>query len=266
MNLYNPRTNITSIILVGAGGTGSQIARHVARMLYDRKQRNQTVPHFTIIDMDIVEHSNCGRQLFVEANIGQNKATTLARRFNLALGLTIEAIPEPYDAAVHVNHTYGTLLIGAVDNHLARRELAHTPGAIWLDCGNSHSSAQVILGSVSSNGSISNQYRPNSDGDFNYLPNAAMVYPDLLQPEPPTDTSGLSCDQLAELGTQKLLVNDLAALCASSYIYKLLHREPLQTWISFASLDGPTIRSIPVSAETIAEYAHLKNNVTEIAA
>ena len=44
------------------------------------------------------------------------------RRFNMALGLNIIAINQPVNAECHVER-WGGLIVGAVDNHLARREL-----------------------------------------------------------------------------------------------------------------------------------------------
>ena len=58
------------------------------------------------------------------------------------MGLNIVAYAEPFDAEKHAGR-YGSLVIGCVDNHLARIELNKTRG-IWLDAGNSRVSGQIV--------------------------------------------------------------------------------------------------------------------------
>src|SRR5215470_4371062 len=134
MNIFNPNLHIKTVAVVGLGGTGAQVARHVARIVYDMRRFRLHTPKIVFIDPDTVEAKNVGRQLFAEAEIGQNKAVALMRRFNCALGLEIVAIPEAVSAEKHFQ-AYSNLVIGAVDNYLARRELAQIQG-VWLDCGN----------------------------------------------------------------------------------------------------------------------------------
>src|SRR5512145_1670302 len=129
MNTFDPHIHIKEVVLVGLGGTGAQIARSVARLAYDMGRARLFVPAIRFIDPDTVGESNIGRQLFSYGDLGQNKARVLAARFNAALGLSISAVDQPFDAQRHVNCVRSTLLIGAVDNELARRELACAEGA-----------------------------------------------------------------------------------------------------------------------------------------
>ena len=122
LNVFDPNTHIQTITVVGLGGTGAQIARSVARMVYDMKGTRLHTPQIVLIDPDKVEHKNVGRQLYTEADVGQSKAHVLMRRFNMALGLDIIAIDQPVNAERHFER-WGNLIVGAVDNHLARREL-----------------------------------------------------------------------------------------------------------------------------------------------
>ena len=146
MNIFDPNIHLKTVTLVGLGGTGAQIARQVARIVYDMRRSRLHTPQIVLIDPDTVETKNVGRQLFTEGEIGQNKAIALMRRFNCALGLDIVAIPEPVNAEMHFER-YGNLVIGAVDNHLARCELAKVEG-VWLDCGNHRTSGQIVLGNT----------------------------------------------------------------------------------------------------------------------
>ena len=84
--MYDPPYHFSRIVLVGVGGTGSQLARCLARLLYHRQQKRQHLPEVVFVDPDVVESHNVGRQMFTPADLGQPKAAVLARRFNMALG------------------------------------------------------------------------------------------------------------------------------------------------------------------------------------
>lgn len=71
-----------SVIVIGAGGTGSQVITSLARM--DRALQALGHPglYVTVYDPDAVSESNIGRQLFSEPEIGLNKAVALVTRIN----------------------------------------------------------------------------------------------------------------------------------------------------------------------------------------
>ncbi|MEO8391612.1 MAG: ThiF family adenylyltransferase [Chloroflexota bacterium] len=259
MNTFEPHTGISNIVLVGAGGTGAQLARNIARILYDMQTRSLHVPTFTIIDPDTVSSSNIGRSLFTKNEIGENKASLLARRFNLALGLDISAIPQRFDQKRHLHHPYNTLLIGAVDNAAARREMSAAQ-CLSIDAGNSKTTGQIACGNLHSPAQLDQYLKAPKEACYRSLPSPYLVFPDLLIDEAqPEQTTPLSCAQLVELNTQHLFINDLVACAATSSIAHLLHRAPLQHWITFVSIDGPTVRSIEITPESIQHYAHIKN-------
>jgi PRTRC genetic system ThiF family protein len=253
MNIFDPNLHIETVTVVGLGGTGAQVARHVARIVYDMRRSRLHTPHIVFIDRDTVEAKNVGRQLFTEAEIGQNKAVALMRRFNCALGLEIVAIPEAINAEKHFQ-AYSNLVIGAVDNHLARRELAQIQG-VWLDCGNHRASGQVVLGNTSDR-ELALRYANGSDGKYAYVPNAALLFPVLLEPEPTPDAGmdARSCADLVLQGDQHLLVNDWMACAAASYLYALLRRQPVTTFATFVSLDGLSVRSLPLCRDELLPY------------
>ncbi|MHB8629799.1 MAG: ThiF family adenylyltransferase, partial [Aggregatilineales bacterium] len=121
MNIARPfdfHQQISQVVLVGTGGTGSQVARSLCRIVYDLRRRGHHTPTLKFVDPDLVDAKNVGRQMFTEADVGKPKAAVLAARFNLAMGLSITAYTEPFDAEKHTAH-YGTLVVGCVDNHVA---------------------------------------------------------------------------------------------------------------------------------------------------
>lgn len=222
MNVFDPFMHLQTVTVVGLGGTGSQVARSLARMLYDMRRARLHTPTVVFIDPDMVEEKNVGRQMFAAGDVGQNKSRVLARRFNQALGLQIAAIDQPVDVRRHFER-HGSLVIGCVDNHDARRELAKVDG-IWLDAGNHFDSGQVCIGNSTDRESLM-RHIDGEQGKYRYLPSPALLFPQLLQPEPqPTLQPNLSCADLVARGDQHLLINDLVACVVAGYVYKLLHR------------------------------------------
>jgi len=256
MNVFDPMIRISQITLVGCGGTGSQLTRLIARMVYDMNRRRLHMPQIRLIDPDRVEPKNCGRQLFTyaEAEIGLYKAEALGCRYNRSLGLDIEWITEPVSAEKHFDRYNSNLVIGAVDNHEARRELSRING-VWLDCGNHHDSGQICIGTTADR-DLMLRCLDDENGKYRQLPNAALLFPQLLEPEPAPIPSSepISCADLVTMGDQHLLVNDLVACVAGKYLYKLLHWQPIHTFLSYVSVDGITVRSIPIEKAELLVY------------
>jgi hypothetical protein len=146
-------------------------------------------------------------------------------------------------------------VIGAVDNHLARRELSRVNHAVWLDTGNHYDAGQVCIGNTA-DPVILARHLDGKNGKFPYLPNAALVFPQLLEPEPPKPqpVQPLSCAELVEEGSQHLLINDWVAVVAAQYLYKLLHRAPISSFLSYLSSDGIGVRSVPIIKEELSAY------------
>ncbi|MBN8595833.1 MAG: PRTRC system ThiF family protein [Anaerolineae bacterium] len=247
---FDPHLNLRTITLVGCGGTGAQVARSLARMVYDLRETRRQAPQIVLIDPDVVETHNVGRQLFTEADVGQPKAQVLMRRFNLALGLNMIAICEPVDAERQFER-WGNLIVGCVDNHLARQTLSQVSDAVWIDAGNHASAGQVVIGNSGDRDRVLRQLKGRDD-QLSYLPHAGLLFPALLEPEVESAPQpGLSCGQLVAARSQDLLVNDWMAVVTAQYIYQMLHRQPIQSFISFISSDALSVRSIPITPEEI---------------
>lgn len=259
MHFDHPK-EIKRIIVVGLGGTGSQWARSIARILYDMRDRHLTIPQLTFIDPDAVEMKNVGRQMFTAADVGKSKAEVLARRFNSALGLDINWRAEPFNALRDIeDHSWTsrtTLLCGAVDNHKARRELAKKPDAIWIDAGNHFQTGQVVIGNIGSWHTVRDSLADTAKkkkAEIHYLPHASLLFPDLLKPPAP-DAKDLSCADLVRFGEQHLLINEMVAGIAANYVFKLMYRLPISSFITYVDLDGLNVKSVPITAEALLAY------------
>ena len=252
------------IMVVGAGGTGSTLALFLAGLAFHARQKGIQV-ELTLVDHDVVELKNCGRQAvsLQAAQVGGvPKVADLALRLNAAYGLDIEAWPVKYETGLARDwfhrDTNGSaparLIIGCVDNHLARQEIAMTitafDGRIWaIDSGNEQHSGQVLIGN------LTNVSRIQLDrlGLCNGLPSPYVQEPDLLEPDPAAHSQ--SCAELTLAETQSLMVNRMAAVIAAQYVATfVLQRQILQMGSRF-NLDPPTMTSRLITKTTIGQYA-----------
>lgn len=128
--------------IVGCGGTGSFLVQLVARIARSLIHAGKPT-RITLVDPDYVEPANVTRQCFCEAEVGRNKAQTLAARYSLAWNLGIEAIPEPFQGHwVAGSYETLTVVLGCVDRAAGRRSLAEAlhynrynsaPRIWWID-------------------------------------------------------------------------------------------------------------------------------------
>jgi PRTRC genetic system ThiF family protein len=273
---FDPNFHVNRIVLVGAGGTGAQWARSIARMLVDMRSRRMTRPEFVIVDPDRVEPKNVGRQLFTVADVGQFKAEILARRFNLALGLDVTWCNEPFVAKRFLRksqygHGVSTLWCGAVDNHEARQELnavgykAGQHQHIWIDAGNWPTGGQVIIGNTNAPTDVRIKANNRFEMSTAWLPTAYLLFPSLLEAEQaPAVAADASCADLLAAGEQHLLINDLMALAASQYTFKLLYRQEINSFITYCDIDMLSMRSIEISRENLEAYPLLQGLIPEV--
>lgn len=254
---FDPNQHLSEVILVGCGGTGAVWANGIARIIRMMKDTGKSIPHIKFIDPDQFEFKNVGRQLVQDACIGENKAVELARRFNMALGLSIEAIPETFDPKKHVTRHSGTIICGAVDNWRARQAISEADSVTWIDCGNARYNGQVVIGSHLDTDLMQSRLRALSEDDsiIRWLPNAGAVYPELLKPDPEEErlAQTLSCAELLERSLQSATINGFMATIATEYLRKLLYRDPIKSWMTHVDTTTLSMRSTPITANNIIQ-------------
>jgi len=151
------------LLVVGLGGTGSFLARHVACLVWLLRNAGKEA-HLTFVDPDTVEAGNLPRQHFCPAEIGRYKAEALAERYAQAFGIEIGCIPTRFSPdLVRLEWNTLTILVGCVDNAAARvaieealqanetRSNGEKPAVprVWsLDLGNGLDYGQALLGST----------------------------------------------------------------------------------------------------------------------
>jgi PRTRC genetic system ThiF family protein len=259
--------DVFRILLVGVGGTGSTLALFLAGLMYHARQKGIQV-ELTLVDPDVVEMKNCGRQNFSPAEASSSgelhgelqKAATLALRLNAAYGLAIAARSEAYQLEMG-SHWFshdrrGTrcqhLILGCLDNHHGRREIARTveayQGRLWaIDSGNDLTNGQVLIGNTVD----VEQIRLDPLGLCSGLPSPYLQEPGLLEPEP--ETPILSCAGLMLADAQSLMVNRMAAAIAAQYVTEfVLQRQVSQLGTTF-NLSPTVMRPILVTRANLGQ-------------
>lgn len=244
-----PAVERLTVVLVGVGGTGSALAPALARLAYHLRSKGVMLKLF-FVDHDVVEFRNVLRQNFTEHEVGYFKADALAFRLNAAFGMDITAVPAPFFAVRFDGWTAGcdrrtgaNLIISAVDNHLARREIARAMEAqngrwFCLDLGNEYHSGQVLLGNATEPEAI----KFDRLGLCTGLPSPYIQEPTLLEP-PPAEADPRSCADLMLREEQSLVVNQQAAALAAHYAYQFLVRRELTQMATYFTLEPPTTAS-----------------------
>lgn len=183
----------------------------------------------------------------------------MAWRQNLALGLDITAISAPFTLEVgkawYTPHApeASQLIIGAVDNHLARRAITQFVTELrgrvwWLDGGNARSNGQVLIGNLAEQ----KQFQVDAMGLCRGLPLPSIQEPGLLEPDPAPQP--LACAEMAEREEQSLLVNAQVAAIAGQYVADFSLKRRLEQYATYFNLEPPVMMSHRLTESQIAQF------------
>ena len=140
LNPYHPVT----VFVIGAGGTGSQVATGLARMSVALQALGHPGLHVTVFDPDTVTEANIGRQLFSGSELGLNKATALVTRINRFFGFSWEAKGQRYPLKASADReepALANIIVTCTDNIRSRMNLAvpeETPGTHFQQRAGAH--------------------------------------------------------------------------------------------------------------------------------
>lgn len=231
-----------NILLVGTGGTGSEVLSGLARLHYAMVATGHEYGlNVVAIDGDNVSAANIGRQPFCPSDIGQNKAIALVTRYNLHYGLRWTARPYalPFDQALL--QADFDILITCVDVASVRVKIAkyfrkskNHRDTLWLDCGNGLSSAQVVCGHLTG-------LTPTKGGIR--LPNIFNLYPELNSV---ADDNEPSCSVAQALQRQDLFINRMCADLALQILNRLLRHGRIEQHGVFIDLEKLIMKPIDI--------------------
>jgi PRTRC genetic system ThiF family protein len=274
------------IVVVGAGGTGSWLVGHLARLVWDFNRKWALVHNeqprrasLLIVDYDHVEESNIrARQNFCPAEVGYPKAQLLANRLAFAFGLSeqeISAHVGPFTSALLSRGRRWNelkIIVGCVDNAKARQTIAkclatssygyeanhdsHLPLIWWIDSGNALHAGQVLCGNVATVDALRGVLH---DPMCLRLPSPALIHPELLTPRPEEEmetTTPLSCKDLVLAGEpamqQSRTINNHMAALVYGYVEKLMYGG-LTTFASYTDNASFTTRSLETTPEGLSQ-------------
>ncbi len=215
------------VIVVGAGGNGSQLLGHLGRL--DRAIRSQLGSGLDVrvFDPERVSDANVGRQVFSVHDVGFHKAILMVHRINALYDLDWQAEPVAFDPKSFAPFD---LLIGCVDSGRFRHDLgmfwrSRSSEALWLDLGNGADCGQVVLGHLG---------KP-TDACPIRLPNVFDLYGDQLLAGDQDDLP--SCSLAEALQRQRWSVNPAAVSAALPILDGLFLRGGLHHHGSLFRLD-----------------------------
>jgi len=258
-----------TVAVVGCGGTGGFVAEGLCRLLPPRAD-------LVLVDHDRVEERNLGRQNFTREELGQFKSEALARRLARAHRLPVGYSTFPI-ALTQLR--YPGLVIGCVDNGLARREIAQRVGKEssltwvggysmaaprelqigprratslwWVDAGNGENYGQILIG---------NAARPEKEafgeGVCYALPLPTIQRPELLMQAPPREGD---CVQIAEQGPA---INQVMAALVVEVARRLI--EGTCPWMQlYLDLEAGTLVPVSATPEAVARLTGISKRILE---
>ena len=234
-----------SILLIGAGGNGSLLLGHLAR-IHTALVRSRIHPpglHVTVIDDDLVSEANLGRQAFSPADLGQPKATVLVSRINLFYGTQWEALFGRFNTTTFGIVEARSIVISCVDTIKSRLSVASVLRkcrVYWMDLGNTATTGQVVLGESEG------YFKKGFDGTYperkHRLPHLFDLYPTMRRMK--DRATEPSCSLIEALAKQDLFINSTLANFAGQLLWQLFRHGGLNHQGAFVNLT--TGRVVPI--------------------
>lgn len=206
-----------SIVVIGAGGTGSYFLKEISRFIAGRKD----IESLSIFDGDTVEEKNLSRQAFTAEDIGRNKASVMAEVLNEAFGLKWRAYPRYLTKPSEIKEAVGTgscygretipVIVSCVDNHGARlvleKAFASFETAAYFDSANEFSTGEVVFA-----------YRENKRL---VGPPRSYFFPDMREGDI-RNREEISCEELNRVEPQHIFTNMMAGNLLCSGVSNLM--------------------------------------------
>lgn len=233
------------MLLIGAGGNGSLMLGHLARIhtALVRGRIHEPGLHVRVVDDDVVSEANLGRQAFSPSDLGLPKATALVQRINLFYGTRWEACVTRFNTGTTGYITAGHIVISCVDTIAARLSIWRVMKkcrCYWLDLGNGATTGQVVLGETE--GHFAKNWQGRFSERRNRLPHVFDLFPDLRrQKDKKTEPS---CSLIEALARQDLFINSTLANAGGQLLWQLIRHGWLNHHGAFVNLN--TGRTSPI--------------------
>jgi len=236
------------VALVGAGGTGSQVADMLASMDTTLRRLGNPGLDVSIFDGDTVSASNVGRSRFCAPDVGLPKCSLLVYRLNQFYGVGYTAIPRHFGKA-DVGHMRYDLIIACTDKASFRVNLVRwgrgAKNTLYLDCGNRAVDGQVVIGHL-------------GQGMPGRIPNVVDLYRAELTGEAGVraDEDQPSCSTAEAVARQEWPVNRAAALIASDLLWTLFRQGRLTHHGAHFRVSPMQVTPLPIDPATWAFFGY----------
>ncbi len=214
------------VMVVGCGGTGGNFIKEFTRFLYSGGKNGGNRIKVTLIHGDTVEEKNIARQPFTKEDVGLNKAEAMCQAIYEVFGLSFEYYGSYVDSAKTLKSicedNYLPILIGAVDNHAARRVMHEyfdtAESCIYLDSANEFSYGELVVGACL-NGQI-------------IYPDRTYYFRDILK-DTSRSRSQMGCEELNRVAPQHIATNLFAANLLLANVTQILTEMRIQGGIYY---------------------------------
>lgn len=236
------------VALIGAGGTGSQLADALASMDATLRRLGHDGLQVTVFDGDAVSASNVGRSRFCAPDVGQPKSTLLVYRLNLFYGVTYKAVTRHFQKSDLCAYRYD-LIVTCTDKAKFRVDLATwgrgVENVLWLDTGNRAVDGQVVLGHL-------------GQGGENRLPNIVDLYREELTADAGTraDDEQPSCSTAEAVARQEWSVNRTSALVAADLLWALFRQGRITHHGAHFRVSPMQVTPLPIDPATWAFFGY----------
>ena len=225
------RQRTIRVVVIGCGGNGSVIAMGLPYIHQELLLRGHPGGlDVTLIDGELVSHSNCVRQPFSRAEIGLSKAAVLVSRINLFWELQWKAISENVAQSHKIEEA--DIVISCVDTRAARWEISglitggHATVSYWLDLGNGVDGGQFVLGQPRNHRNPARAVR---------LRTASELFPEINDTRLDEDDAP-SCSALEALERQAPFLNQTLASSALALLAQLFRSGTSDVHGAFVSI------------------------------
>jgi len=269
--LQRPDSYDALVTIAGLGGTGAFLAEDLARLFSIHLGWRVRVH---LVDHDVVEIHNEGRQAFTRPDRNRYKAQVVAERLVRQFPIEVSLSLAPYDhrrdgplQRRDEERPRLSLLIGCVDNPAGRQELARTlkhntsgsSSIWWIDLGNSAASGQIYLGNSLQPEVLRAAFDP-ATRTCRALPAPSLQAPDLLEASiAPLPTPEQDCAEAQIAGVQEPFVNRAIAALGLATIARLCQGR--LTWrATYFDLDAGALHYIHADPHDVANLVGLRSD------
>lgn len=230
------KDNLYSIVVLGCGGTGSQLVPFLMQLY----SHCNNIKEVILIDGDIIEPKNTINQKYVLSEEATNKAIAMAERFSIVYpNLNIRYVDDYLtneEQLTKIVENNPTILVSCVDNNASRKILSSyfnnrtKNDLIYIDSGN---------GTITRNGQVVIGYKHDNK---KVLPCAGDIFTDIQNDTDSIENVG-TCMRISQDHPQNIATNILAATVIFTIITNIITFNKIESKLVYFNADTTNVVS-----------------------